>query len=35
MPLTFKCIKNCYQDASKHTEKDVDFFIEENNWDDF
>ena len=35
MSLTFKCIKNCYQDASKHTEKDVDFFIEENNWDDF
>ena len=35
MSLTFKCIENCYQDASKHTEKDVDFFIEENNWDDF
>ena len=35
MSLTFKCIENCYQNASKHTEKDVDFFIEENNWDDY
>lgn len=35
MALKFKRIDKCWQDASNHRETDVDFFLEENNWDDY
>lgn len=35
MGLQFKIIKKCWQNAKKHTETDVDFFLEENDWNDF
>lgn len=33
--LTTRLIKKCWQDASNYTEKDVDFLLEENDWNDF
>lgn len=35
MALKFKRIDKCWQDASNHRDTDVDFFLEENNWDDY
>lgn len=35
MALTFRRIDKCWQNACHHTETDVDFFLEENDWDDF
>jgi len=34
MPLTFKIIPKCYQDASRHSGEDADFYIELDAWDD-
>ncbi len=31
----FKIIKKCYQDATRHNDDDVDFYLEENDWDDY
>lgn len=33
--LKFKIIKKCWQDASSHNESGVDFYLEENDWDDY
>lgn len=35
MEIRFRRIDKCWQNAEKHTETDVAFFLEENNWDDF
>ena len=35
MALKFKRIDKCWQNASNHPDTDVDFLLEENNWDDF
>lgn len=35
MALTFRRINKCWQDASNHRETDVDFLLEENDWDDY
>lgn len=33
--LTTRLMKKCWQDASDYTEQDVDFLLEENDWNDF
>lgn len=33
--LTFRLIEKCYQDASFYKDKDVDFLLEENDWNDY
>lgn len=33
--LTTRLIRKCWQDASSHKEDDVDFLLEENDWNDF
>lgn len=35
MEISFRRINKCWQNAEGHTETDVAFFLEENNWDDF
>lgn len=35
MALKFRRIDKCWQNACHHTETDVDFFLEENDWDDY
>ena len=35
MEISFRRIDKCWQNAEVHTETDVAFFLEENNWDDF
>lgn len=35
MEISFRRIDKCWQNAEGHTETDVAFFLEENNWDDF
>lgn len=35
MALKFRRIDKCWQDASNHKETDVDFLLEENNWNDY
>ena len=31
----FKIISNCFQDASRYSGDDADFYLEENNWNDY
>lgn len=33
--LAFKVISKCFQDASRYNDKEVDFYLEENDWDDY
>lgn len=33
--LTFKLITKCFQDSSSYKDDDVDFLLEEDNWNDF
>lgn len=33
--LVFKIIPKCFQDASRYNDKDIDFYIEENDWNDY
>lgn len=33
--LVFKIIKNCFQDSSSYPGNDADFYLEENNWNDY
>ena len=33
--MLFKRIDKCWQNAEGHRETDVDFLLEENDWDDF
>lgn len=35
MEISFRRIDKCWQNAEKHTETDVAFFLEESNWDDY
>lgn len=35
MALTFRRIDKCWQNASRYMAKDVDFFLEDNDWNDF
>lgn len=35
MPLTYKLIRVCYQDATDHDTGDTDFMLEVDNWNDF
>lgn len=35
MEIKFRRIDKCWQNAEKHTDDDVAFFLEENDWDDF
>lgn len=35
MEIYFRRIDKCWQNAETHTETDVAFFLEENDWDDF
>lgn len=35
MALKFRRIDKCWQNACHHTDTDVDFFLEENDWDDY
>lgn len=35
MEILFRRIDKCWQNAENHTETDVAFFLEENDWDDF
>ena len=33
--IEFKIIEKCFQDASQKTGNDADFYLEENNWNDY
>lgn len=33
--LTFRLIKKCWQDASYYKQQDMDFLLEENDWNDY
>ena len=35
MEIKFRRIDKCWQNAENHTDDDVAFFLEENDWDDF
>lgn len=35
MEIKYKIIDKCWQNAEEHTETDVAFFLEENDWDDY
>lgn len=34
-PFGFKIIEKCFQDASQHSGDDADFYLEENDWNDY
>lgn len=34
-PFEFKVISKCFQDASRLPGNDADFYLEENNWNDY